>query len=107
MALFAIDVEEAHGTGLELRILDAELGQSFLDETAHFSHLGDTREVALHVGHEAGNACLAEGFGHHLQGDGLSCSGGTGNESVAVGHFTVDTQRTVGAVGYIQPAFFV
>ena len=42
MTLFAEHVEETHGTTLELRILNAELRQSLLDEATHLTYLGDT-----------------------------------------------------------------
>ncbi len=107
MTLFAINVEEAYGTSLELRILDAELGHALLDEAAELSYLGDTTEVTLHVGHEAGHACLTESLCHHLQGDGLSCTCGSGNESMTVSHLTCNAERSVGAMGDIQPSFLV
>ena len=107
MALFAKDIIEPHGTALELRILDAELGHALLDEAAELTRLRDTAQVALHVGHEAGHACLAECLGYHLQGDGLSCTCGTGNESMTVGHLTFNAERSVGAMGDIQPSLLV
>ena len=39
VSLLAIDVKETYGTGLELWVLDAELWQTFLDESAHLAHL--------------------------------------------------------------------
>ncbi len=107
MTLFAEDVVESDGTGLELRVLNAELGHALLDETAHLACLRDAAEVALHISHEAGHACLAERLGHHLQRDGLSCTRGSGNESMTVGHLTCNAERTVGAMGDIQPSLFV
>ena len=71
---------------MEVRILDTELRATLLDEAAHLSSLADAREVAFHVGHEARNASLAERFGKHLQGDGLSRTRGACNQAVAVGH---------------------
>ena len=86
MSLLPVHVEKAHRAALELRILNAELRQAFLDEARHLTHLGDTAQVAFHVGHEARHASLAEGFRQHLQGDGFTGSGGTGNEAVPAGH---------------------
>ena len=107
MALLAIDVEEADGAALELRVIDAELRQALLDETGEPARLADAGEVALHVGHEAGHAGLAEGFGQHLQGDGLAGTGGAGDEAVAVRHLSDDGDGAVCGVGYVQPAFFI
>ena len=107
MALLAEHVEEADRAALELRILDAEFRQTLLDEPGELAHLADAGEVALHVGHEARDAGLAEGFGQDLEGDGLTGTGGAGDESVAVRHFADDGDRAVGAVGNIQPAFFI
>ena len=101
MALFAKHIEKAYRTALELRILDAKLGHTLLDKAAQLTSLRDSRKVALHVGHETGHACLAERFGHHLQRDRLTRTRSTGNKSVAISHFTVDTQRAVSAMGDI------
>ncbi len=101
VSLLAEDVEETHGAGLELRILQPELRQAFLNEAAHLAHLRDAAEVAFHVGHETGHASLAERFGHHLQGDRLSRTCGTRYQSVAVSHLSYHTQCAVGAVGNI------
>ena len=90
MTLFAVDIEETHGTSLELRDLDTKFGQPFLYETAHLACLRDAAQVAFHVGHETGNACLAEGFCHDLQRDGLAGTRGSRYQSVAVGHLAYD-----------------
>ena len=107
MSLLAKDVEETHGARLELRVLDAELWQAFLNESTHLASLRDTTQVTFHICHEAGDACLAEGLCYHLQGDGLTCTCGSRNQSVAVGHLTYDAQGTIVAVGNIQPSFLV
>ena len=90
-----------------LRILDAKFGHALLDEATQFTSLRDTREVALHIGHEAGYACLAEGLGHHLQGNGFTCTCGTSNQTMTVGHLTCNTQCSIRAVGYVKPSFLV
>ena len=79
MALLAEDVEEADGAGLELRVGYAEGILALLDERGHLPRLADAAEVALHVGHEAGDAGLAEGLGEDLQGDGLAGARGAGH----------------------------
>ena len=107
MALLAENVEEADRAALELRVLNAEFRQALLNEAGKLAHLADAAEIALHIGHEARDAGLAEGFGQDLEGDGLTGTGGAGDESVAVRHFADDGDRAVGAVGNIQPAFFI
>ena len=102
--LLAEDVEEADGAGLELRVGDAEGVLAFLDEGGHLTRLADAAEVAFHVGHEAGHAGLAEGFGQHLEGDGLAGAGGAGDEAVAVGHAAVDAEVALVAVGNVELA---
>ena len=101
MTLLAKHIIEADGTSLELRVPDTKFRQSFLDETAHFAHLRDAAEVALHIGHEAGYACLTEGFGHHLQRNRLTRTRGTSNQSMPVGHLTCNTECALGAMGNI------
>ena len=88
MSLLGIHVVEAHGACLELRVLDAELRQSLLDESRHLAHLAYSREVALHVGHETRHTGLTKTLGHHLQRDGLTRTGSAGDKSVTIGHLT-------------------
>ena len=107
MALLAVHVEEADRAALELRVLDAELRQALLDEAGEAADLADARQVALHVGHEAGHAGLAERLRQHLEGHCLAGTGRAGDESVAVGHFSADTDRAILRMGYIQPPFLV
>ena len=107
MPLFAVDIIETYGTSLELGILDAELRQTLLDEATHLTHLRDTREVAFHVGHETGYACLTEGLGYDLQGDGLTCTCGTCDKPMTVGHLGIDAECSVGAMGDIKPSFLI
>ena len=101
MAALAIDVEHTHGATLKLRIGDTELGATLLDETTHRTLLADTRKVALHIGHKAGHARLREGLGQHLQRYGLTRTRRTGNQAVAVGHTTLDRDRTRRTVSHI------
>ena len=107
MSLFAENIEETDRAVLELRVLDAEFRETFLNETGEFSDLADTGQVAFHIGHEARNAGLAEGLCQNLQGDRLARTGGTGDKAVAVGHLAHNTDRAVLAMGYIQPSFFI
>ena len=101
MPLLAEHIVEAGGAAGELRILDAEFGKALLDEAAQASGLADTGQVALHVGHEARHAGLAEGLGQHLEGHGLARARGTGDEAVAVGHLAYDADGTLRAVSNV------
>ena len=107
MSLLAEDIEEPDRTRLELRIVDTEFGQPLLDESTQSARLRNTGEVAFHIGHEARHPRLAECFGQHLKRDGFSCAGGSGNESMPIGHFTFDGKRSIGAMGDIQPSFSI
>ena len=107
MALFAKYIEEAYRAALELWILNTKFRHALLDKPAHLAHLGDAREIALHVGHETGDACLTECFSHHLQGDGLTCTCGSRNESMTVGHLTCNAECAVCAMGDVKPSFLV
>ena len=95
MTLLAIDVEKAHRAALEFGVLDTELRHPLLDEAGQATRLADAGEVALHVGHEAGDSDLAEGLCKDLEGDGLAGAGRAGDEAVAVGHFPADGNGTV------------
>ena len=105
VALLAKDIEETHGAALELGVGDAEGVFAFLDKRTHLASLADAREVALHIGHKAGYAGLAEGLGHHLQGDGLTGARGSGDKPMTVGHTATNRKRTIIAVRYIQSVF--
>ena len=107
MALLPEHVEETHRAALELGIFNAELGQSLLDEAGKFSDLADTRKVAFHIRHEAGHARLAECLRYDLEGDGFTGAGCTSYESVAVGHLADHADRSVFAVGNVEPSFFI
>ncbi len=101
VALLAEYIEELHRAALELRVFNAEFRAALLDKAAHGAALADAGEVALHIGHETGNAGLAEGLGQHLQRDGFTGTGGTGNQAVAVGHLSTDGDGAVGAVRHV------
>ena len=64
--MFAEDVVESYWTALELRILDAELRQTFLNKSIHFADLRNAAEVALHISHKTRYTGLAECLRHHL-----------------------------------------
>ena len=107
VTLFAEDVIETYRTSLELWVRNLEFGEALLDEATHLSYLRDTAEVTFHVGHEAGNACLAEGLCHDLQGDSFSCTCGTGDESMSVCHLTCNAECAVSAMGNVKSSFLV
>ena len=107
VTLLAKNIIETNGTSLKLRIFNAELWKALLNEATHLSHLRNTRKVALHVSHEAGNACLTERLCHYLQRHGLTSTRGTGNESVAICHLSCNTQRPVSTVRNVKTSFFV
>ena len=102
MALLAENVVETCGAPRERGRVEAELRQALLDEAAQAPGLADAGQVALHVGHEAGDACLAETLGDHLQGDRLAGAGGACDEAVPVGHLTYDGDGPVGPVSDIK-----
>ena len=88
MALLSEHVEEAYGATLEFCFADSELRHPLLDESAESSGLGNAGQVTFHVGHEARNTGLAEGFRHDLEGDSLAGTCGSGNQTVPVCHFS-------------------
>ena len=106
VSLLPIDIKETDWTRTEFRRFYTEFCTSLLDESAHSSGLAYSRKVSFHISHKARHSCLTECFGQDLKGYGLTCTGGTGNESVAVRHFSADRNRACGAVGYIESVFF-
>ena len=95
MPLLSINIEKPHRTRLELRIGDAKFCHSFLNETCEMARLTDTRQIAFHVSHEAGNARLTERFCHHLQANGFSCSCCSCHQSVSISHFAIHHNRAL------------
>ena len=87
---------------MELRVGNAKLRAAFLNEAAHLTCLADTRKVSFHVSHEARYTRLTEGLGEDLEGDGLTGTGGTGDETVTVGHLTHQVERPVVAMRNIE-----
>ena len=84
-----------------------ELWQSLLDESTHLTYLRDTAQVAFHVSHKTRYTSLTESLGHHLQRHRLACSRSSGYESVTIRHLTCYRKRSIGAMGYVQPPFFI
>ena len=103
MSLLAEHVINSYRATGELGILNTEFRHSLLDESAHGSRLADAAQVSLHVGHEAGNTCLTESFCKHLERYCLSCTGSSGDKSMAVGHFAANRYRAFLAMGDIEP----
>jgi tRNA U34 5-carboxymethylaminomethyl modifying enzyme MnmG/GidA len=86
----AEDIEKPYGACLKFWVFDAEFRQSLLYESAHLTHLTDSRQVAFHISHEARLSNLAEALSYHLQSDGLACARSSCNKSMAVCHLRID-----------------
>ena len=101
MTLLAEHVVHADGTSFELGILDSEFRHPLLDKSAEGACLAYAAEISLHVCHEAGHACLAECLCKNLQGNGFTCTGRTGDESMAVSHLAANRNWAFVRMGYI------
>ena len=88
-AVLAKNVPDGHGAALvaEPGFCEAEFCDAFLHIFGIRAGAEHTGNVAFDVGHEHGNAHIAERLRHHFQGDGLACAGSSGDEAVAVCHF--------------------
>ena len=88
VAHLLVDVPKGHRVALVRKgVPQAELVDALLHPLALCARLGQTGHVPLYVAEEHGYPRVGEGFGHHLHGDGLARSAGSGDETVAVSHF--------------------
>ena len=79
------------------------------DKILGLTDFGDAGEVSLDVGREHRNAGARKSLGHHLQRDGLSGSGGAGDETVAIGKperqpcrlFALADENLVAGIGHL------
>jgi hypothetical protein len=101
MTLFTEHVEKTYGALFENGILYSKFFAALFNESVHGTGLADPAQVTFHVGHETGNASLTESFGKNLQGDGLSRSCGSCNQTVPVSHLSANRDRTLLAVSNI------
>ena len=86
MALLAEDVPEGDRAGEGPVVLDTEQLRPFEGLRRLAAGHAKSGEVAFHVGEEHRDSLGAEAFGETLERDGLAGAGGTGDESVPVGH---------------------
>ena len=83
----AVHIPKAHGKALQVIVGQAVLLHPFGDFAAVMPGAANAGQIAFHVGHEHGDARLAETFGEFAQGYGFARAGRAGDEAVAVGHF--------------------
>ncbi|EWS53394.1 hypothetical protein X551_03818 [Methylibium sp. T29] len=85
VALGAEHVPQGGRAGERGRQVQAAVLQHLGELVVHAAGLGDTGQVALHVGQKDRHADLRELLGQRLQRDGLAGAGGPGDQPVAVG----------------------
>ena len=85
MSLGAEEIPEHRRCRGKLKVGDADLLDALLYLRVRAAGLGDTGEIALHIGYEHRHPDAREGFRYHLQSDGLPRAGGDGDQPVAVG----------------------
>src|ERR1700746_4119049 len=83
MTLLAEDIPKHRRKPVRLEG-EAHLAGPFDDEILGLAHFGNAGEVALDIGREHRHAGTREAFGHHLQRDGFSGPGRTGDETMAI-----------------------
>ena len=106
MTLLSVDIEETHRATGELWGSNAEFGTALLYESAHRTGLADAGKITLHVSHETRHASLTEGLGNDLKSHCLTCSGSSGNQSMAISHFSAYRDGAGRAVGHIKAMIF-
>ncbi len=89
VALFAEQIPELHRRRVIAPVGHADVGSAggkgLVHSGGRVARHGEAGEVALHVGHECGDADRRQALDNALQGDGLAGSGRAGNEAVAIG----------------------
>ena len=92
-AHFLVDVPEGDRVALELEPVrgKAHLVHALLDRLDHGAGLAESGKVAFGVGEEHRDAGVREGLRDDAQGRGLTGTGGTGDEAVAIRLAQVDT----------------
>jgi hypothetical protein len=92
--LLAEDVPESDRATLPLPgfFADPQHLQPLSDLGIFPARLADAGQIPLDVGHEDRHPAAAEVFGQHLHGNGLTGSGGSGDQAVAVGHLRQQIQ---------------
>jgi hypothetical protein len=73
-----------HGRELIRLVGEAELRCTLDNEVLGFPDLRDPRKVTLDIGCEDGNTGAGKALRHHLQRDGLPCTGCTRHKAVAI-----------------------
>ena len=76
-------------------IFQTELDDPLLHILGIYSRLAHGSQVAFHIRQKYRYAQVAERFGHDLQGDGLSGSGRSRDQSVTVGHLRNDAHSVL------------
>ena len=94
-ALFAVDIPEAHGAGVEIVVLDAELGQARHDLFSTLAGNGHARDVAFDVSQKRGDAGIGKALRQRLERDRLAGARSAGDEAMAVGHVGIQEDGLV------------
>ena len=92
MSLLAEQVPEDHGVAFEF-VLVTDLLVADLDPRFGFAGLGNTGQIAFHVGAEHRNALVGKALGQPLQRNRLARAGGAGDQAMAVGEAQVNELR--------------
>jgi len=99
MSLLAEDIPKSDGKYFKLRI-DGKLFVAIVDLRISAAGLANARQVAFYVGHKNGNAALAKALGYALERDGLSRSGRSRDDTMAVGHLREQGEFALVVFGY-------
>ena len=88
-------------------IPQAEFVNALLHPLAALTGGADTGHIALDVAQEHRHACVRKGFRHHLHGDGLSRTAGTGDQAVTVAHVQAHFHPLIVRQTHVDLAVFV
>ena len=103
-----IDIPESGGiAAIGKGIPQAEFVDALLHPLAALTGGADTGHIALDVAQEHRHTCVRKGFRHHLHGDGLSRTAGTGDQAVTVAHVQAHFHPLIVRQTHVDLAVFV
>ena len=94
MSIFAEQIPEAHRIAAVGKFIEAQLCHPFLHFGVIRAFPTQAGQIAFDVSQEDRHSHLAEGLCHHLEGHCFTCTCGSSNQPMAIGHLRQQIYRT-------------
>ena len=105
MAVLAVDIPEQNRVAFESVVGDTDALESLGDLRVLTARSSQPREIALDVSREYRHPEARETLRQQLQGNRLACSGGAGDEAVAIGHTGIEENLLGGGIAAHEEEF--